>query len=669
MSSQPTYCRLCESRCGLTADTDSGELTALHADKSDPSSKGFICDTATYSVSVLRDPLRITEPMKRVDGHLKPVSWETAISEIGAKLKTIRSQQGAAAIGLYLGDAVQRSSRSLVRALAFGVGSGTPHIFSELCDNAGPRLWAAEQVIGHPTPLVSDLGRAHYVLLLSGSQRELGWGPHNAGMGHEAAIAHSRKTKGTKVVVADPTASDFATSMDGHLQIRPGTEPYLMLGMLCAIVRGGWTDAQFIRDYTTGFAQLEQAIQPWSVDRCAEICGIDGPTLSGVALKFSRAAMAVIHPAAHSFSNAAGGVGAWAWLALHAVTANLLRPGGLYENKGAFDLFGLLSHLPTEKAPKTASGHPLLWMQAPATALCENIQSGAVTALITVNGNPLGTLPNPDNTTSAIDALALHVAITTHEDASAAHADWVLPASHPWEQAGLCLHDSGVLPFRGTMWTPPVAQAKQKSKAEADILADLFSAFRPGLRGSVWGTHIGVTARYLASADLEQWEKRAFSWSDEIDLDAIPANESRIDLGASDRSTWRPSTEDGRLQLWPQAVADRINTITPPPIEGLSVRTGQAADRAPDIAHRREDAPTMTLRVHPDQGQDLGARMKLKTAHGMVTVTITHDIRLRPDVLDLPAQAGALFLLDETAVDPLTGAPVKDGLSGSLDKA
>jgi len=77
----------------------------------------------------------------------------------------------------------------------------------------------------------------------------------------------------------------------------------------------------------------------------------------------------------------------------------------------------------------------------------------------------------------------------------------------------------------------------------------------------------------------------------------------------------------------------------------------------------------MTLRVHPDQGQDLGARMRLKTAHGMVTVTITHDIRLRPDVLDLPAQAGALFLLDETAVDPLTGAPVKDGLSGSLDKA
>jgi anaerobic selenocysteine-containing dehydrogenase len=669
MSSSATYCRLCESRCGLHAEIEGDRLVALNPDKTDPVSQGFICDTATQSIAALTEPTRITEPMKRVDGRLTPVDWDTAIREIGATLRDIRAKQGPSAIGLYLGDAVQRSTRTLVRALAFGVGSGTPHIFSSQCMNAGPRLWAAEQLIGHPTPLISDLGRAHYVLLLSGAQRELGWGPHTAGMGHEAALQHSRKTKGTKVVVADPRATDLAASMDGHLQIRPGTEPFLMLGMLSAIVRGGWIDAQFIRDYTQGYAALEQHIAPWDVERCAAICGIEAPELSGVALKFSRSAMAVIHPAAHSFNNAAGGLGAWAWAALHAVTANLLRPGGLYENAGAFDLFGVLSQLSTDKAPKTASGgHSLLLMQAPATALASEILDGEIQALITVSGDPLGTLPGPSYSRAALDKLSTLVCITRHEDETAAQADWVLPAAHPWEQADLCLHDSVVLPIKGTVWTPPLVAPPQQARPEEAILSDLFGALRPGLRKSAWGAHFGLTARYLAQADLEQLEQRAFSWSDALDLDAVPPDARRINLGAADRSTWRPTTEDERIQLLPSSVATRLGALQAPAVEGLSLRTAQAFDRAPDAAHQSRARTGLVLRVHPELGHAAGSRMQLDTAHGSVMVTIKHDDKLRPDVLDLPAVASsaALSLLDPEAIDPLTGCPVMDGLSATL---
>ena len=82
-----------------------------------------------------------------------------------------------------------------------------------------------------------------------------------------------------------------------------GTEPYLLLGMLAAIVRGGWYDAQFVKDYTKNFDRLEQALEPWTIEVVAEICGIDAPALSGVALKFSRAAMAVVRYASrHHFA-------------------------------------------------------------------------------------------------------------------------------------------------------------------------------------------------------------------------------------------------------------------------------------------------------------------------------------------------------------------------------
>ena len=87
MNTEPTYCRVCDSRCGLIAETNGGALHTLRPDESDPVSLGFICDTAAQSISALQSHDRITEPMKRVNGTLTPVSWEKAIEEIGAKLE------------------------------------------------------------------------------------------------------------------------------------------------------------------------------------------------------------------------------------------------------------------------------------------------------------------------------------------------------------------------------------------------------------------------------------------------------------------------------------------------------------------------------------------------------------------------------------------------------
>jgi len=309
-----------------------------------------------------------------------------------------------------------------------------------------------------------------------------------------------------------------------------------------------------------------------------------------------------------------------------------------------------------------------LLMQAPATALASEILDGEVQALITVSGDPLGTLPGPSYSRAALDKLSTLVCITRYEDETAAQADWVLPATHPWEQADLCLHDSVVLPIKGTVWTPPLVAPRQQARPEEAILSDLFGALRPGLRKSAWGAHFGLTARYLAQADLEQWEQRAFSWSDALDLDTLPPNERRINLGAADRSTWRPTTEDERLQLLPSSVATRLAALQTPVVEGLSLRTAQAFDRAPDAAHQPHAPRGLELRVNPELGHAAGSRMKLDTAHGSVMVTIKHDDLLRPDVVDLPAMANsaALSLLDPEAIDPLTGCPVMDGLSAKL---
>ena len=152
-----TYCRLCDGACGLVVDLDDNRVSGVRGDPSDPVSEGYSCEVADASVQAVSHPNRVTRPLKREGGELVPCSWDEAISEIGAKLREIRGQSGPASLGLYLGDAVQRSSHSLARALTVGVGLGTPNILSTQCREAAPRIRAAELALGHPVNLLTDL--------------------------------------------------------------------------------------------------------------------------------------------------------------------------------------------------------------------------------------------------------------------------------------------------------------------------------------------------------------------------------------------------------------------------------------------------------------------------------------------------------------------------------
>lgn len=665
-----TYCRLCEGSCGLTAQLDpSGTLQSLHGDPSDPISGGFCCDVATTSLQAIRHPQRITQPLRRVDGKLVATDWQTAIQEIGAQLRAIRSQTGPGSIGLYLGDEVDRSSRDMMRSVAFGVGMGTSGIFSELCMANGPQLRMTELSIGHPSPLLADLSRAHFLLLLGADMDHVGWGPGMAGAGFKRAIQHSRKTKGTRVVSADPRRTALAQSMDQHLAIRPGSEPFLLLGVLSAILHGDWDDRQFVHDYTRGRDQLSAAVGDWSVARCAEQCGIDTSILSGVALKFSRAAMGVIHPTAQSFRNAHSAVGAWAWTTIHALTANLLRPGGLYDHRALIDVHPVLRNVPTDKAPRSrVSGMPMLHLQTPATLLTEEILTpgeGQVRALLNIAGAPLNRLPGREKTRAALGQLDLLVHMGRVMDDTAKMADWVLPLVHPWEREDTTIHNAARLPVTGVLYTPSITAAPPEARTADEILRALFSVVRPGLRGSVWGNHVGMLSQVFARMEGERWEQRILEWVGDIEPQQLQQSPGRHITTASDRATWRITTPDERIDLLPEAMVAALARLQPFANDSkhpLFLRTGAPIDRAPDAHHRGDVEPFAY--VHPATGVTDGQEIQVETLHGRISVVARHDETLRTDTVDLSAVRvpAALDLLSPDRIDPITGAPEMDGV-------
>jgi formate dehydrogenase len=672
-----TYCRLCERSCGLLAEVENHSLKSLRSDPSDPICFGSAgCEAAQHSIQALNSDARITTPMRREGEKLVPASWDEALSDISSRIKDLQEQSGPQSLGLLLGESLERNSHGMIRSLSTALAMGTTRVFSSLSQTAGPRIRMAELMLGTPMPLLSDLSRAHFVVLFGGQQKDGDWGPWTLGGAFERQLNHSRKTKGAKVVVVGPRKTPLAESMDQFIGIRPGTEPFMLLGMLVAIVRGGWVDQQYLDDYTQGFAELTEALESWSIDDCARICGIEAAQLSGVALKFSRAAMAVAHADYGTFSNAHATLGAWAWMALHTVTANTLRPGGLYDHLGVVDIHPVLTNLRTAGAPRTrVLDLPLLLMQGPAATLSDEILvpgEGRVRGLLCVSDDPLASLPDSNRTREALDSLDLLVCLSTHENRTTAHADWVLPLSHPWEREDLQLTDHRLLPRTMLRWTPALVEPAGEARTEQDILADLVSRVSPGMKGSSWGRHIRLLARVLDRTDLDAWIRRAFEWSTDHSWEDLENSPHRVDHGDTDRSAWRVSTESERIEIMPAEAVDALRGTTLPSIDEdypLWLRTSLRLDTAPDPLHRAVDSPDPGLSVHPDLGIADGAKVRLSTRFGSVETVAHHESSLRPDSVDLPAGYGtdAMALLSAARLDGLCGTAALDGLNCRIE--
>lgn len=665
-----TWCRQGECMASLVATVDGGRIVSLVPNEALASGRGGTCGLCGGSLGAATDPRRLRTPRRRTATGWEDVSWAVAIQEIGAKLKAIRGQSGPASIGTWCGAPVGTNSRGLARTLAWTLGLGSPKLFSPLSTTGGPWVRAAELMLGHPVALQGDIGRAHYVLLLGANQAAQGWGPLQAGRNHDGELAFSRKTKGTKVVAADARTTSSAAGADVHLKIRPGTELFLLLGMLDTIAKNNWHEKQYIADFTEGYEPLVEALKAWPVDRVAGICGVSAEEIAGVALKFTRAAMALAHRSPQSLASENGTLSAWATITLHAFTANLLRPGGLYDNKGVLDIHGVAAQLPTAKAPHTRVGDvPLLLLQAPGAELADELRTpgeGQLRALVSIHGDPARDLPGGHRLREALGSLDLLVAIDVAENDTTALAHWVLPSTHPWEREDLHLHDTSILPHRGTAWTPALVEPPGEARNEAEILEDLFGVVGPTLRGGAWGPHLRVLGAYLAKADLGPWEARALEFSGKTTMDELRQRGS-WQGGEVDRATWRVTTPNGKIQLFPKEIAEALARLAPPAARpGFDRWLTVAAPR--DAALRRfdraVDAADPGVTLHPEAGFAEGARVRVVTEAGAVEAVVHLDAGLRADTVDLPAgyAADVMALIPTDRLDPFTGTPALCGL-------
>jgi NADH-quinone oxidoreductase subunit G len=166
-----SVCTLCPSQCNVTLTVRDERVLRVLSRENDEVDDGWLCDRGRFAYPALGGARtadasadgqgeRVTEPLIRDGGQLRPVSWERALGEAAAGLARAGSGTGA----LVGGEATNEEGFLLARLLREGLGS--PHLDSR---RAGMLPLELTRGLNDPRlqARVSDLEFAHAVLVLA----------------------------------------------------------------------------------------------------------------------------------------------------------------------------------------------------------------------------------------------------------------------------------------------------------------------------------------------------------------------------------------------------------------------------------------------------------------------------------------------------------------------
>jgi NADH-quinone oxidoreductase subunit G len=175
-----SVCTLCPAQCNVTLTVRDERVLRVLSRENPEVDDGWLCDRGRFAYPGAHtsrdwsgvvpaangtgtDPTgpggRVTEPLLRDGGELRPVSWERALEEATAGLSRAGERTGA----LVGGEATNEEGHLLTRLMREGLGS--PHVDSRRAGTL-PLKW--HRALGDPRlqARVSDLEFAHAVLLL-----------------------------------------------------------------------------------------------------------------------------------------------------------------------------------------------------------------------------------------------------------------------------------------------------------------------------------------------------------------------------------------------------------------------------------------------------------------------------------------------------------------------
>jgi anaerobic selenocysteine-containing dehydrogenase len=575
-----TFCRICEAQCGLVATVDGDRIVDVRPDPEHVVSRGYVCVKGLSLENVRASPDRLLHPQKKVDGRYQRISWEQALSEIGAKVRALRARHGDDSIGLYFGNPISFSLLAPLMIAGFVRGLGTSKFFNTGSLDCNNKFAVSERMYGGGMALTfPDIDRTDFLMVIGGNPAvsRMSFIHLPDPMARLGAIV----ARGGRLVFVNPRHVESAKAAGEHVFIRPDTDVWFLFAFLHEVLRRDAVDHERVRAHMTGFERLAEIVRDWTPEKQAEVTGIPAATLRGLVTAYLAVDGAALYASTGVNQGRNGTLAFWALEVINAVTGNLDRRGGTLMGKGIIDYPKLMARAPMVTRRSRIGNVPSLLDSLPTPLLADEILTpgpGRVRGLFVISGNPVITATHSAKLVRALDTLELMVSVEIVRNETANHAHYVLPGTHFAERPDVpftFLSLSGLTPIPWFQYTDRVMAPPGECRDETWIMGRLAAASGAPLYGSRLlqsavdlGAFLGALpglGRWLTpfSERVLGWIARAGRQGSRPYLRRRPHGVLRLPLAGNDYLGTRVVTADGKVHLAPDDLVALATTRLP----------------------------------------------------------------------------------------------------------
>jgi len=435
-----TTCKGCHGGCGVLVTVDDGVITHIEGNPESPT-WGYMCSKGLSSIQHVDNPFRLKYPMKRIgergEGKWKRISWDEALDTITQKMKESAEKYGPSSIGISQGTG--RGYNRYTHRLARSIGTANIITPGYICHS--PRLG----IYG----LVTGYGRLYCDYHGWGGEfpkTQISWAKQLeiSSADGEMAVWYIDSLKYVKnLIIVDPRTTAFTSRATLWLQIRPGTDAALALGMMNVIINEDLYDKDFVQNWTFGFDKLKERVQEYPPQRVAEITWVPEEKIITAARMFAMDTPGVIQVGSSIERQANCGQTVRSIVDLLGITGNVERPGSMVcwmpPETGQMEEF--FSELPlTDEMKKHIVGSETYKLGAARTAhsdsIIKQLASGdsVVKVWFSVGGQQIVHLANTSEVVKGLKNLDFLVQVDQFMGPMASNSDMVLPSAHWLEQ-------------------------------------------------------------------------------------------------------------------------------------------------------------------------------------------------------------------------------------------
>lgn len=348
MEWQKTACILCECNCGLEVQVVDGRLARIRGDKEHPASQGYTCEKPLRLDHYQNSRDRLTSPLRRRhDGTYEEIDWDTAVAEIAARLTAIRDTHGGDKILFYSGGG-QGNHLPAAYGQSLRAALGTRYYSNALAQEKTGEAWVDAQLYG--THSKGDFEHAEVVMFLGKNP----WQTHSFPRARPVLREIARDPDRAMIVV-DPRRSETAELADFHLQVRPGTDAWLLAAMLGVLVEEDLLDHDFVTEHTDGAEEVLAVLREIPIGEYAEVCGVPEDLIRAATRRFATAASAATYEDLGVQQAPNSTLTSYLNKLLWILTGNFGRPGTMYLHSWFVSLAGAPPADP-RTAPRPAAG-------------------------------------------------------------------------------------------------------------------------------------------------------------------------------------------------------------------------------------------------------------------------------------------------------------------------